>query len=200
MSPSRSLRVGAPFGAALVTILVMAFVAGAHHTDLSDPNDTRGKLDVSRVRFAHTNLAAWTVLTFSEWRTANIWDRGYFMVMLDTEAGAPAEYYLLVRSRGGSLAGSLWRARNFGSDTYLGTVPVKRLSRRSVTVQVGLFRLAFGERRTFYRWWVHTVFTGDRCRRSCHDRAPRRDAVRQWRPGMSPSPSPSPSPSESPSP
>ena len=199
MSPSRLLRAGAPFAAALLTIVVMALGAGAHHTDLMDPNETRGKLDVRRVRFDHTGAATWTVTTFSEWTTGSIWDRGYILVMLDTQAGAPAEYYLLIRSRGASLVASLWRHRNVGSDTYLGTVPVKRPTSRSATVQVALFRLDFGEKRTFYRWWVETVFTGDRCRRTCHDRAPQTDPARQWRPGMSPSPSPSPSPSLSPS-
>jgi hypothetical protein len=206
MRPSRLVRAGGPFAAALVTVTVMALVAGAHHTDLVDPNDTRGKLDVREVRFSHPGPPLWRVLTFPEWRTVDIWDRGYIMIMLDTEAGTPAEYYLLVRSTGASLAGSLWRARNFGSDTFLGSVPVKRLSPRSISAQVGLFRLTFGEHRMFYRWWVETLFTGDRCRRTCHDRAPNQAGVVQWRPGMSPTPSPSlsptpsASPSESPSP
>lgn len=199
MSPSKLLRVGAPFAAALVTILVLALGAGARHTDLLDPNDRRGKLDVRQVRFAHASgPPLWTVVTFSGWSTAEMWDRGYIMIMLDTEAGTPAEYYLLVRSTGGSLAGSLWRARNFGLDTYLGSVSVKRASQRSASVQVGLFRLTFGEHRRFYRWWVQTIFTGDVCPRTCQDRAPNKEGVLQWRPGMSPSPSPSPSASPSP--
>ena len=203
MRSSRFLRAAAPFAAALVTVALIAAVAGAHHTDLPDRNDTPGKLDVKRVRFAHRGgPPLWTIVTFAEWGTRQIWDRGYVMVMLDTEAGAPAEHYLLVRSRGASLVGSLWRARRSGADTFLGSVPVRRLSRRSVTVEVGLFRLEFGEKRSFYRWWVQTVFTSSACRRTCHDRAPNLDVVLQWRPGMSPSPSssPSPSPSGSPSP
>ena len=89
VSPSRLLRPGAPFVAALLTIVLMAIGAGAHHTDLADPNDTLGKLDVRRVRFDHTGAASWTLTTFSEWTTGSIWDRGYLLVMLDTEAGAP---------------------------------------------------------------------------------------------------------------
>jgi len=195
------LRVAAPFAAALVTIALIAAVAGAHHTDRRDPNDTPGKLDVSQVRFAHrSGPPQWRVVTFAQWGTGEIWDTGYLMIMLDTAAGAPAEHYALVRSTGSSLVGSLWRVRKVGPDTYLGTVPVSRPSRRSVVIQVGLSRLTFGENRSFYRWWVETVFTGSICRRSCLDRAPNRNAVLQWRPGMSPSPSPSPSPSVSPSP
>jgi hypothetical protein len=196
----RLLRAAVPFVAAAVTVALMAVTAGAHHTDFLDPNDTRGKLDVRRVRFGHTpGPPRWTVVTFTEWGTRQIWDRGYIMVMLDTAAGAGAEHYLLVRSTGPSLAGSLWRARRSGADSYLGSLRVKRLSRLSATVEVGLYRLSFGEKRSFYRWWVETLFTSDACRRTCRDRAPNQTPVLQWRPGMSPSPSPSPSTSPSPS-
>jgi hypothetical protein len=187
----RLTHIAAPFVAALATVALITAVAGAHDTDFMDPDDTRGKLDVKQVRLAHQpGPPFWTVVTFAEWRTAEMWDRGYVMVFLDTEGGAGAEYYLLVRSVGVELQGSLWRARNVGPDTRLGTVPVRRLSRRSASVQVGLSRLNFGASRSFYRWWVQTLFTGELCRRTCHDVAPNRDPVRQWRPGMSPSPSP----------
>lgn len=200
MSRPYVLRASAPFAAALVTVALVAMVAGAHHTDLLDPNDTRGKLDVRQVRLAHQPLPlVWTVVTFAEWRSAEMWDRGYIMVLLDTSAGKGAEFYLLVRSVGSVLRGSLWRARSFGPDSYLGKVPVRRLSPRSASVQVGLSRLRFGAKRSSYRWWVQTVFTGRTCQRTCQDRAPNGGSVLQWRPGMSPSPSPSsPSPTDDP--
>jgi hypothetical protein len=192
------LRASAPFAAALVTVALVAIVAGAHDTDLLDPNDTRGKLDVRQVRLAHQPLPpVWTVVTFAEWRTAEMWDRGYIMVLLDTSGGERADHYLLVRSVGSVLRGSLWQARIYGPDSYVGNVRVKRLSPRSASVQVGLSRLRFGAKRSSYRWWVQTVFTGPTCRRTCQDRAPNRGSVLQWRPGMSPSPS-SPSPTEDP--
>ena len=201
MRSPRFVRAVASLVAALAAVALMAAIAGAHHTDRQDPNETPGKLDVQQVRFAHQpGPPTWTVVTFAEWGVGEIWDRGYLMIMLDTAAGAPAEHYVLVRSTGSSLVGSLWRARNVGADTYLGTVPVTRPSRRSASVQVGSFRLTFGEDRSFYRWWVETLFTGSTCRRSCQDRVPNRNAVLQWRPGMSPSPSPSPTPSPSTSP
>jgi hypothetical protein len=194
------LRAAAPFAAALMTVALMAVVAGAHHTDLLDPDDTRSRLDVRQVRFRHQPAPPfWTVVTFGEWRTAEMWDRGYIMVLLDTEGGVGAEYYLLVRSTGRALGGSLWRAHSTGPDSYLGSVPVKRFSRRSASVQVGLSRLTFGKSRSIYRWWVQTIYTSNTCRRTCQDRAPNGDPVRQWRPGMSPTPSPSPTESPSPS-
>jgi len=195
----RALRTIAPFGVTAVTVALAAAIAGAHDADITDPNDTRGKLDIREVRLAHQpGPPKWAFVTFGEWRTRRIWDRGYLIVMLDTRRGDAAEHYLLVRSAGAKLVGSLWRIRSVGPDSYLGQAPVKRWSRRNATVQVGLSRLEFGERRSFYRWWAETLFTSDRCRRTCRDRAPDVDAVLQWRPGMSPSPSPSPSGSPSP--
>lgn len=187
----RLLQTAAPFVAALLTVALVGAIAGAHDTDLTDPDDTRGKLDVKQVRLAHQpGPPFWTIVTFGEWRTAEMWDRGYLLVFLDTKEGPGAEYYLLIRSVRVDLLGSLWRVRNTGPDSYLGSVPARRLSRRSASVQVGLSRLTFGPQRTFYRWWVQTVFTGELCRRTCHDIAPNGDPVRQWRPGMSPTPSP----------
>ena len=186
----------APFGAALVTVALVTAIAGAHDTDLTDPDDTRGALDVRQVRLAHEpGPPAWTIVTFGEWRTAKIWDRGYLMVLLDTKGLAGPEYYLLVRSVRTVLLGSLWRIRNVGPDSYLGSVPVQRFSPLSANVRVGLSRLTFGAHRLFYRWWVQTIFTGKVCKRTCHDRAPNGEPVLQWRPGMSPSPSLSESPS-----
>jgi hypothetical protein len=187
--------------AAALVVPLLSVVAGAHDSDLVDPNDTRGSLDVRQVRLAHQpGPPQWTIVTFEEWRTAAMWDRGYLMVLLDTEGGAGAEYYLLVRSAGTVLQGSLWRVRATGPDSFVDSVPTKRFSRRSATVQVGLARLVFGPRRTFYRWWVQTVFTSDICRRTCHDRAPNGESILQWRPRMSPSPSPSSSSSTTPAP
>jgi hypothetical protein len=189
------VHTAAPFVVAVLTVALLALVAGAHDTDLTDPDDARGKLDVKQVRLAHQpGPPQWTIVTFGEWRTAEMWDRGYLMVLLDTQGGAGAEHYLLVRSAGLQLEGSLWRARVIGPDSFLGSVPVERFSRRSASVQVGLARLTFGASRSFYRWWVRTVYTGELCRRTCHDVAPNGEPVLQWRPGMSPTPSPTESP------
>jgi hypothetical protein len=202
VSGSRFLRAAAPFAATLITVALMAVVAGAHDTDFLDPNDARGKLDVRQVRLAHApGPPTWTIVTFAEWSSAEMWDRGYLLVLLDTQGGGGAEYYLLVRSAGAALQGSLWRAHAYGPDSYVGSVPARRPSRHAASIQVGLSRLTFGASRSFYRWWVETVYTSDLCPRTCHDRAPNQEPVKQWRPGMSPTPSPtSSSPSESSSP
>ena len=198
---SRFLRAAAPLVVALATIALLAAVAGAHHTDRLDPNDTIGKLDVREVRLAHTpGPPRWTVETFAEWGTREIWDRGYIVIMLDTADGAGPEHYLLVRSSGRQLVGSLWRVRSGGSDV-LGSLEVDRFSRRSATVKVALSRLDF-------RWEAVLLSVVGRdalLRRHVPPNLPRshpqQGALVQWRPGMSPTPSPSPSPSPaSPSP
>ena len=194
-------RIAGPVAAAIATAMLAALAAGAHDTDLKDPNDTRGKLDVREVRLSHrTASPRWTVVTFADWGVFEMWDRGYVEILLDTRMERDPEYYLLVRASRSELVGSLWRLHPTGPDSYLGTVPVKRPSRRSVSVQVGLWRLDFGDRRDFYRWRVHTIYTSDACRRTCHDYAPSRTSVLQWRPGRSPTPSVTPSPTPSPSP
>jgi hypothetical protein len=199
----RRTRVLASCLAAITAVAVLTLVAGAHDADLNDPNDTAGKLDVAQVRVAHEpGPPRWSVITFAEWTNLQMWDRGYVMIFLDTRGNAAAEYYLLVRSAGPTLEGTLWQLRSRGPDSYLGTVPVGRPTTRSVVVQVGLRRLAFGPTRRFYRWRVQTVLTSETCPRTCQDRAPNAGQVLQWRPGMSPTPSPSPSgsPSEAPAP
>jgi hypothetical protein len=182
-------RVVLPFVAAAATVLVMAFVAGAHDTDLTDPDDARGKLDIRRVALEHEGQPPrWTIVTFGRWRTYEMWDRGYLEVLIDTRRSTNPEYYLLLRADRWTLNGSLWRIHAYGPDSYLGTVTVGRPSLRSVTVQVALWRLQFPETRDFYRWRVHTVVTSDGCPRTCHDHAPNGAWVLQWRPGRSPTP------------
>jgi hypothetical protein len=103
-----TVRALVPFVAAVATVIAMTMVAGAHDTDFNDPNDTRGKFDVSKVRLAHQPAPPiWTIVTFQEWGIREMWDRGYLMVMLDTQMGAPADHYALVRSEVFSLEGTL---------------------------------------------------------------------------------------------
>jgi hypothetical protein len=195
--------VASPFAAAAATVVAMSLVAGAHDTDLTDPNDARGKLDIRQVRLAHeTRTQRWTIVTASKWRNLEMWDRGYVEVLLDTRRKDLADYSLLVRADRREIRASLWRLHRVGPDSFLGPVVVDRPSLRSVSVQVGLRKLVIGERRDFYRWWIHTVVTSKACPRTCHDVAPNGDPVVQWLPGRSPTPSvtPTPTPTSTPSP
>jgi hypothetical protein len=168
--------------------MVVALAAPRFHSDIGDPNDTKGVLDVQRVRLDHEGGTEITVITFAEWTPASIWDRGNAYVFLDTEADGAAEYFVLVRSTGPDLQASLWRDRRDRRDVHLRNVKVRRKSPDGVSVAVPIKSLEFGPARESYFWWATTSFTGNRCRRTCLDRAPDEGSVEQWRPGMSPSP------------
>ncbi len=192
-------RSAVPFLVAGVLVLatVIAVAAPGFHSDIGDPNDTRGVLDVRRVRLDHEGGTEVTMITFAAWTPASIWDRGNAYVFLDTEADDAAEYFVVVRSTGPDLQASLWRDRRDRRDLYLRNVKVRRKSSDGVSVALPIKSLKFGPSRESYFWWATTSFTGRLCRRTCLDRAPDGGSVEQWRPGMSPSVTPPPSPSPS---
>ena len=184
------VRSGVPFAVAAAVALaaVVAIAAPSYHGDTNDPNDTKGLLDVQRVRLAHEGRAEATVVTFARWTPVSIWDRGNVYVFLDTEAGDDAEYFVVVRSTGSDLHASLWRDRRDRRDVFLRNVKVRRKSSDGVSVRLPIKALKFGRFRESYFWWGMTSFTGDVCRRTCLDRAPDEGSIEQWRPGMSPTP------------
>jgi hypothetical protein len=174
---------------AAATLAVFSAAASAHHSDLADPNDVRGTLDVQTVKLDHEGgPPEWTVITFSRWKPLALWDRGSFLVWLDTSGDENAEYYAFVRSTGTDLEGSLWFDARHGADKRIRPLAVRRKSPDGVSIAIPLNKLDFGKWRTSYTWYVQTLFIGDRCRRTCIDRAPDEGAIEQWRPGMSPSP------------
>ena len=181
----------------LVLVAAIALAAPGFHTDIGDPNDTKGALDVRRVRLDHQGGTEVTVITFAEWSAASIWDRGNAYVFLDTGSDDAPEYFVVVRSTGADLQASLWRDRRDGRDLYVRNAQVRRKSSDGVSVALPIKSLKFGPSRESYYWWATTSFTGRMCRRTCVDRAPDDGSVEQWRPGMSPSATPPPSPSPS---
>jgi hypothetical protein len=193
------LRPAVPFLVALaVALAAIAAIAGpSFHSDVRDPNDTRGLLDVRRVRLDHEGRTEVTAITFAEWTAASIWDRGNVYVFLDTEGGENPEYFLVVRSTGSDLQASLWRDRRDRRDVFLRNLKERRKSRDGVSIEIPIKTLDFGRFRESYFWWATTSFTAEVCRRTCIDRAPDRGSVEQWRPGMSPTPTNSTTPSSS---
>ena len=193
------LRPALPFLVALLiaAVAIAAIAAPSYHNDARDPNDTRGLLDVRRVRLDHEGRTEVTVLTFAEWTAASIWDRGNAYVFLDTEGGENPEYFALVRSTGSDLQASLWRDRREHRDVFLRNLRVRRKSRDGVSIEIPIKTLEFGRFRESYFWWATTSFAAEVCRRTCIDRAPDGGSVEQWRPGMSPSPTNTTTPSPS---
>jgi hypothetical protein len=172
----------------LAVVLGIVAVASAHHSDIVDPNDTSGPLDIHEVKLDHTGGTEFTIVTFAHWKPRGIWDHGAFFVLLDTFGDERADYYVLARSTGSGMEASLWRDRKGGRDRFVRKVSSRRKSPESVSMSVPVKSLDFGKSRTSYFWWANSTFTGEKCRRTCIDRAPNDGSIEQWRPGMSPAP------------
>lgn len=190
--------------AAVVLSLVVAGFAVAVNVRLTDPDDTVGALDIRQVKFAQPKgePPAWSVITAGSWKVGALWDRGYVFVQLDTKWSEAADYYALIRSDGLALRGQLFRVatKDGTRDSAIAPLKVWRKASDSVSVRIPLKLMTFGPTRTFYRWWVVTSLTSDKCPATCLDRAPDEGSVQQWRPGMSPTPSPTVTPTPTPSP
>lgn len=194
-------------GACAATIAVSAIMMGAtaRHLPVSDPDDTRGRLDVKRVSHSGGPRPRWNVITYEGWTKKHIFDVGYVTLLLDTKGGARPDYYVLVGSFGTRLYGHLWRDRVNKRDFKVAKVKVWKPAWRKLAIKLPLAKMKIGPRRILYRWNVETLFTGPRCRRVCFDLVPDSGAVAEPIPGRvvpSPTPtaSPSPDPTESPSP
>jgi hypothetical protein len=188
-------RGGAAVAAVAVVGAVLAAVALpvlASKLLITDPNDTRGLLDIHEVRLRDVDGSppSWTVITFSDWTTRKLWDRGYVLLNLDTLGTPETDYYALVRADRDRLRGSMWRHRTEARDVRLFNVEVRRRGDNGVAVWVPLRRLIVGVHRTVYRWSVTTLFTGGTCRRTCIDLAPDDSMVEQPIGTTSPTPSP----------
>ena len=101
--------------AALTVLAVVAGLAlpvlAAGLVAVDDPDDTAGKLDVHEVRFNHLSGTPpmWTVITFDDWTTRQIWDQGYVLLFLDTMHSPDPDYFVLLRADRYRLVGALWR-------------------------------------------------------------------------------------------
>lgn len=187
----------------LVAVAALAFAGGASadHLPVTDANDTRGPLDIRRVEVTGKKRPIWKVTTYGRWSAAKIWDFGFITVFLDTVDSPRPDFYILIGSRGSHLYADLWRDRANKPDVKVGDLRrVWRTNRSAVSVRLPLSRVKIGRKRTFFRWFVESLFTGDRCRRVCFDLAPNDGPVVEPLPVETPPPSPTPSVTVSPSP
>ena len=176
-----------------VTVVALALPALAHHTDQVDPNDTDGKLDLEQVGFDHEGEApSWRMVTFSTWTVRSIWDRGNFIVQLDTRGDAAADYVAVVRSNGRRLIASLFRLRRSGRQIEVTSLRTDKEDSWAATVTVPLREVSIGPNRSSYFWSVLSSFMGGSCARTCLDTAPDERMIEQPLPGVTPSPTPPP--------
>jgi hypothetical protein len=157
----------------------------------NDPNDTTGPLDVKRVDKIGNERPRWTTVTYRDWRVARMFDRGYFVVYLDTFGTRRFDYYALVRSKGTQMSGTLWRDRRDRNDVRIGFVESWKRNARSLAVRVPLRRVNLPKRRPFYFWQARTLYTGPGCTKVCIDVVPNQGSVQEFNPlFVEPSPSP----------
>lgn len=169
--------------------LSVPFLASARHVDLDDPDDTRGLLDVRRVdSFGGKDRPKWEIRTYERWRAVEIWDGGWGLVHLDTFGDERFDYYVLVRSNGSRLVGSLYLDRPQKDDRRVGNVKVDKPDRRSMLVILDLDDVRRRGSRS-YRWFVRTLFMSGRCKEVCIDRVPDTSAVTE---ASDPAPVPTP--------
>jgi len=194
----RRQEVGALSGRALaicamiaVTVVALALPALAHHTDQVDPDDTHGKLDLDQVAFDHEGAPTWRMDTFSTWTARSIWDRGTFIVQLDTKGDAAADFIAVVRSDGRRLIASLFRLRRDGREIEITSLRTDKDGSSAATVTIPLREVWIGTNRTSYFWSVLSSYTGGSCTRTCLDAVPDVGMLEQPLPGVTPSPTPS---------
>ena len=182
---------------ALATTSVFVVLAGASHRDLSDGNDTRGSLDVRKVKsFGADKKPGWRIITGARWGEQRMQDRGFALVNLDTFGNSRFDYYALIGSNGSRMKGTLWRDRVSKRDRRVSKLAVWRADSRSVSARVPLSRMKRGTKRLEYRWYVITLHTNYKCKQVCIDRIPNRGAISD--PNGRKPPTPTVTPTESP--
>lgn len=172
---------------------VVPFVAFAEHVDLEDRNDTKGPFDVRKVKVGDGRKPRHEVLTHPQWKVAEVWDRSYALIYFDTFGGEAPDYYVLVRSDGRDMRGTLYRDKRRKPDRIVSGAKSWKHVRRGFVVRAPLSRMKFPEQRLVYHWWVVTLHTGPKCKRVCIDRAPDTGVVTEPAPGAGQSPTPTPS-------
>jgi hypothetical protein len=181
-----------------VTLFALALPALAHHTDQVDPDDTDGKLDLEQVAFDHEGAPSWRMATFSSWTVSSIWDRGTFIVQLDTKGDATADFVAVVRSDGRRLVAALYRLRRDGREIELTVLRTNKDGPKAAAVTIPLREVSIGPNRSSYSWSLLSSFTGGNCTRTCLDAVPDEGMIEQPLPGVTPSPTPTPTPPAAP--
>lgn len=184
-------RAGARAALAVAAVLGPA-LAFAGHLDQSDPRDTRGLLDVRKIDVRGTSKVRWTIATRRAWTKDELEGRGYFAIRIDTFGSRRFDYFALLYAAGGRIEGVLWRDRKVKPDYPVGPITAWKPGARSVRAAVVLSDLHLGGDRVTWAWLVKSLFTNDRCRRTCIDRVPDEGRIVEPMPLATPTVEPTP--------
>ena len=177
---------------ALGAALLLPLLASARHVVISDPDDTRGDLDIKKVAIVATAPAKWQITTFGRWNANEIWDSGFSLVFVDTFGTPRSDYYVIVSSEGDRLRGILYRDRARGRDRRMRAVRVRHPQRRVLNIVIPFSKLKRRDSAVF-RWYAQTMLSSNECPQFCIDRAPNDGSVVE--PGPRPTPTvPTPTP------
>jgi Ca2+-binding RTX toxin-like protein len=145
---------------------------------IADPNDTKGRMDVKKVRsHAGESPPRWKIVTFSSWTIKGIWDDGYFLLFVDTKGDAGPDYHVLGYSNGKNMVGGLYRETSGGGEVRIGGAAVSKAGPRGIVIKLPLAKL--DRTRPYFRWSVTTLFTGKKCGNVCFERVPGQVALPQ---------------------
>ena len=169
--------------------LLVPMLAAANHEIVSDGNDTKGRLDIKKVKTSGLKNPEFKVVTHRTWSVKKMWDIGFVMVSFDTFDDKTFDYYALVRSNGKELKGRLYKDRARKPDKKIAKVKVWRDNNKSVTVRVHLEDMRLGGKNNLtYRWFAQTILSGTVCKNVCFDFAPNNGAIKE--PNGKPTPTP----------
>lgn len=145
---------------------------------IADPNDTKGRMDVKKVRsHAGDTPPRWKIVTFSSWTIKGVWDEGYFVLFVDTKGAAGPDYHVLGYSNGKKMVGGLYRETSGGGEVRIGGAAVSKAGPRGIVIKLPLAKL--DRTRPYFRWSVMTLFTGKKCGNVCFERVPGQVALPQ---------------------
>lgn len=145
---------------------------------IADPNDTKGRMDVKKVRsWAGQSPPRWKIVTFRSWTIKGVWDAGYFVLFVDTKGDPDPDYHVLGYSNGKNMVGGLYRETSGGGEIRIGGAAVSKAGPRGIVIKLPLAKL--DRTRPYFRWSVMTLFTGKKCGNVCFERVPGQVALPQ---------------------
>jgi uncharacterized repeat protein (TIGR01451 family) len=143
--------------------------ADCHGRRRPDRNDTRGTFDLSGASLRrHAGLVI-DARTFARWSVFGVWDYGFVIVHLDTLGDGDTDFFALIRSDGARLDAGLFRSGPDG-DRRIRRLHATHPTGHSVAVRIPVKALRFDKARTYFRWWVQTIWSAGPCHRNCFDR------------------------------
>jgi hypothetical protein len=160
--------------AVVAAIVLFGGAAFANHEPVQDGSSERGRLDVKAVQKFGSQKASWRIETWQRWNRYDLWDQGYLALYLDTVGTVRADYYVLIYATSDQLRATVFRDRENKADYVVRHVWLGRRNAKSVSVAFRLNDLQIGEKRSRFRWYVRTTWSGHNCPKVCFDLAPDR--------------------------